>query len=107
MTRQIDVSENFGRDALLIVPEEHEDDRIARIRRKNMDHLSSLVRGWCNYVLLLLSYVGLFGICVYVLVFGNAQAGTFNVDLARLGVSTLFSGLVGLIAGQMIGSRTG
>jgi hypothetical protein len=106
MSPKIDVSDKFGRDALLIVPEEHEEDRTARIRRTNMDHLSSLIRGWCNYVLLLLSYVGLFALCVYVILFGDDGAGALNVELARLGVTTLFSGLVGLIAGQMIGSRS-
>ena len=105
MADTFDINALIARGNVVVSSGEHEDERKARLVREERQHRSEMCKGWILFALVISSYVGLFGLCIYVLISSGLSMETMPGKLAWLGVSTLFSGLVSGLAGLMIGSK--
>ena len=105
MVDSLDINALISKGNVVVTSGEHDEERRARLVREEREHRSDLFKSWILFALLILSYVGLFGLCVYVLISSDLSMETMPGKLAWLGVSTLFSGLVSGFAGMMIGLK--
>lgn len=101
MPRLVDLSKLISGNSLAVF-DEHDEDRQARIARENkeLDH-----RLWKDKIVFLLvvgSGAILFLICGYVLLAGDSAIDPASRDLAKIGITALFTGLVSFLAGQRI-----
>ena len=74
---------------------EHDDDRQSRIRKEELEHRHQLWKNWIIFSLVVGSYCLLFAFCIYIILKNDLSADTTQGQLAWLGVTSLFSGLVG------------
>ena len=56
-------------------------------------------------MLVVVSYVGLLGLCIYVLLTNGLSTDSLAAKLATLGMTALFTALVSSFAGLMIGAN--
>jgi hypothetical protein len=101
MTKLVEVDPGkLARGGVVVVGEdEHPDDRAARIRREEREHAQRLWKDKIVFGLVASAGAILFLICGYILIFGgNADSR----ELAKIGITALFTGLVSFLAGQQM-----
>jgi hypothetical protein len=101
MPKPIDLKKLEGRYPGIIF-EEHDDERQARIARENKEHAYRLWKDKIVFSLVAASGVILFLICCYVLLARDNAIDPASRDLAKIGITALFTGLVSFLAGQRI-----
>ena len=101
----LDINALIAQGSVRVTLGEHGDERNARLIREEREHTSNLYKGWVIFGLLIASYLGLLGLCVYVLVSNGPSSSTMASQLAWHGVTILFTGLVSGFAGLMIGTH--
>jgi hypothetical protein len=95
MKNDLDISQLVDKGIVSLVTVEHEDDRQSRIRKEEKEHTHELWKSWIVFGLVVGSYCILFAFCIYVILKNDLSADTTQGKLAWLGVTSLFSGLVG------------
>lgn len=80
--------------------EELDDERVARIARENTEHAHKLWKDKIVFALVVAAGTLLFLICGYILLFGGSAVDPGSRDLARIGITALFTSLVSFLAGQ-------
>lgn len=83
--------------------EEHDDERQARITRENLEHAHKLWKDKIVFLIVIGAGALLFAICVYILLFAGSSADPVSRDLAKIGITSLFTGFVAFLAGQRVG----
>jgi hypothetical protein len=100
MPKLLDISKLDTGNVVML--EEHDDDRTARIARETEEHRQKLWKDKIVFLLVICASVFLFSLCGYVLLFGAATFDPSTKDLAKYGLTALFTGLVSFIAGQRV-----
>jgi hypothetical protein len=101
MPKLIDISRPENKNSVVVL-EEHDDERQARIGRENNEHAHKLRKDMVVFWLVVGSGVILFLICCYVLLFRSSAMDSTSRELAKIGVTAIFTGLVSFLAGQRI-----
>jgi len=101
MPKLVDLSRLISGNSLAVL-DEHDDERQARIARENKEHDYKLWKDKVVFLLVVCSGIILFLICCYVLLARDSAIDPSARDLAKLGITALFTGLVSFIAGQRI-----
>lgn len=95
MHEQVDLSEILKRGTVSLEPEEHPDDRAARIRREDR---AAKMEHFYNVAMIL-------GLVVLAVFFAlNVYSGDPQIaELARNGLAAIASGVIGFVTGRKIG----
>jgi hypothetical protein len=99
MPKLVDISRPENKNSVVVL-EEHDDERQARIARENKEHAHKLWKDKIVFSLVVGSGIILFFICCYVLLARDDNVDPTSRDLAKIGITALFTGLVSFLAGQ-------
>ncbi len=95
MKTDLNISQLVDKGIPSLVTVEHDDDRQSRLRKEELEHRHQLLKNWIIFALVVGSYCLLFAFCIYIILKNDLSADTTQGKLAWLGVTSLFSGLVG------------
>lgn len=100
---QLDLT-NLLKGQLSVTPEEHPDDRAARLEREKRDARLESYKGVATFCALLGSLISVAAVCVYVSVF-DPNASADSKRWAQTVLSSLATGAASFVAGRKIGSK--
>jgi hypothetical protein len=95
LKNDLNITQLVDKGIVGLVTVEHDDDRQSRIRKEELEHRHELWKSWIIFYLVVGSYCLLFAFCIFVILKNDFSADTTQGKLAWLGVTSLFSGLVG------------
>jgi len=100
----LDINEIVKRGSISVAPEEHPDERTARLRNEGREKLIADVKGVILFGVLLIAVIGTGLLCVYLIVFETA-ATQETKRWAETVIAALISGSVSFLIGRAISNK--
>jgi hypothetical protein len=103
MTGKVDISSLF-KDGVVMLPE-HDEERQARIRRDEREHLTKIRKGWIVFVSVFVSYFAFLAVSLYLILWKEMSPDTTLGKFAWLSLTSLVSSLAAAYGGYAAGQK--